>query len=91
MLSHCEGCLSPVMSCTLFLSALVKTLCQRFHICEQKIAHQKSRNLNNELKVSQGLTQSLLSHIHNNANIGFQLKLDEALVQGSGKNVRYLF
>lgn len=36
-------------------------------------------------------TQSLLSHVHNNMNVSFQLKLDQALVQGSDKNIRYLF
>lgn len=41
--------------------------------------------------VANKLTQSLLSHVHNNANISFQLKLDQALVQGSDKNIRYLF
>lgn len=42
-------------------------------------------------KVTNKLTQGLLSHVHNNANIRFQLKLDQALVQGSDKNMRYLF
>lgn len=37
------------------------------------------------------LTQSLLSHVHNDVNISFQLKLDQALVQSSDKDVRYLF
>lgn len=37
------------------------------------------------------LTQGLLSHVHNNTNISIQLKLDQALVQGSDKNIWYLF
>lgn len=39
----------------------------------------------------QALTQSLLNHVHNNANISFQLELDQALVQESDKIIWYLF
>lgn len=42
-------------------------------------------------EVTKKLTQSLLSHVDNNTNISFQLKLDQALVQGSDKNIRYLY
>lgn len=39
----------------------------------------------------QALTQSLLNHVNNNANISFQLELDQALVQESDKIIWYLF
>lgn len=38
-------------------------------------------------KIGIKLTQSLLCHVHDDANVGFQLKLDQALVQGSDKYV----
>lgn len=42
-------------------------------------------------KESKTLTQSFLSHVDDDAYIGFQLKLDQALVQSRDKNIRYLF
>lgn len=53
---------------------------------ERKTDRKKERQ-----KERKTLTQSFLSHVDDDAYVGFQLKLDQALVQSGDKNIRYLF